>query len=85
METITLHGVTYPVITTAHGVRYRQQTFVDAWGRHRVCEKLLRDLPQPHPAVCAVCGAPITAARATKRFCRPACKMKDYRQRRPPP
>ena len=76
--------MTAQTIVTAAGVAYRRQEFVDSWGRKRVCDKRLDDLPKPHAETCAVCGAAIAAERSTKRFCSDACKMKEYRQRKRP-
>ena len=70
------------IITTAHGIQYRQAEFIDTWGRKRVYHKRLSDLPKPHAENCVVCGSPISAERSTKRFCGDACKMRDYRRRR---
>ena len=68
------------IIKTALGVEYRQQEFIDAWGRSRICFKRLSNLPQPHKEACAVCGKMLEALRSTKRFCGPACKMRHHRQ-----
>jgi len=80
MQTITVNGQAFPVITTAKGVQYRQQEFMDAWGRKRVCTKLLDDLPKAHNEVCACCGQAIDAERSTKRFCSAGCRVKFNRQ-----
>lgn len=70
------------IVTTAKGVQYREQEFIDAWNRKRICHKRLDTLPKEHATHCAVCGSPIEAIRSTLRFCSDACKMKDYRQRK---
>ena len=69
------------IITTPAGIAYRRQVITDSWGRQRVCDKRLDDLPKPHLEACECCGAPLTTERSTKRFCSDACKMKAYRQR----
>ena len=73
MQTIT-------IISTAKGVQYRQQQFVDSWGRKRVCEKRLDTLPKEHNDVCACCGQPMDSERSTKKFCSAGCRVKFNRQ-----
>ena len=68
-------------IIEAKGIQYRRMEVVDAWGRRRVCDKRLSDLPQPHAETCAVCGQPIQAQRSTMKFCSTKCRMTAYRQR----
>lgn len=70
------------VITTALGIQYRQQEFMDSWGRKRICYKRLSNLPKPHNESCAVCGQPLIAVRSTKKFCSSACKLRYHRQRK---
>ena len=69
------------IITSAAGVPYRRQTFTDAWGRQRVCDKRLADLPRPHMEACAACGQPLTTQRSTRRFCSGRCRVRAWRQR----
>lgn len=69
-------------IITVKGVQYRRQEFVDAWGRRRVCDKRVSDLPKPHASTCAVCGQAIQAQRSTMRFCSPGCRVKANRAAR---
>ena len=69
------------IITSAKGIQYRQAEFIDAWGRKRLCHKLLSEMPKPHAETCTVCGQTISSERSTKRFCSDACKMRDYRKR----
>lgn len=71
---------TLTIITGPHGIQYRQQAFVDSWGRKRVCEKRLDTLPKAHNEVCQCCGQPITGVRSTKKFCSPGCRVKWNRQ-----
>ena len=73
---------TLTIITTAKGVQYRQQEFVDSLGRKRVCEKRLDTLPKEHNEVCACCGQPIDSERSTKKFCSTNCRVKFNRQQK---
>jgi predicted nucleic acid-binding Zn ribbon protein len=70
------------IITTAKGVQYRRQEFVDSWGRVRVCDKRVDTLPKEHNEVCACCGQPIASERSTKKFCSPGCRVKWNRQQK---
>mgnify|MGYP003375515994 CR=1 FL=1 len=67
------------IITTAKGIQYLRQEFIDSWGRKRICDKRLVEA-KPHAECCAVCGKMLEALRSTKRFCGPACKMRHHRQ-----
>ena len=80
MTATTINSTT--TFETAKGVEYIRREFVDAWGRRRICDKRVSDLPQPHHTACECCGVPIAAERSTKRFCSDACKMREYRQRK---
>lgn len=68
-------------IVAVRGVEYRRMEFVDAWGRRRVCDKRVADLPKPRAEACAACGQPIQARRSTMQFCSAKCRMRAHRQR----
>lgn len=67
---------------TPQGIEYLRREFVDTWGRRRICDKRVADLPQPHHTACECCGAAIDAQRSTMRFCSTKCRMKVHRQRK---
>ena len=73
------------IITTATGEQYRRMEFVDAWGRRRVCDKRVSDLPKPHRDTCECCGSPVNPERSTMRFCSAKCRVKWNRQRKKKP
>jgi predicted nucleic acid-binding Zn ribbon protein len=70
------------IITTALGVQYRRQEFVDSWGRTRVCDKRVDTLPKEHNVACECCGQPIDSERSTKKFCSAGCRVAWNRQQK---
>jgi hypothetical protein len=66
-------------IKAANGIEYVRREFVDAWGRQRVCDKRVTDLPKPHATACGYCGEPIKATRSTRRFCSLRCRVAAHR------
>lgn len=69
------------IITSTLGVRYLRREVTDSWGRTRIVDKRLDDLPKPHAETCSICGTPIEAERSTKQYCSTACRMTAYRRR----
>ena len=74
-------GKAMNIIKSLAGIEYRRQEFTDAWGRKRVCDKRLSDMPKPHNTACACCGKQMDSARSTKRFCSAGCRVKASRAR----